>query len=395
MHRTLRLALGVAAVLALVAAPGTALAKPGGLDRSFAHRGRLVRWVAEPGTWSSPVGAVAGGSGRTLIALAGARGGLARLTATGGLDRTWGAGGLAPLAPATSSLSSILRLPAGRTLLAPGPWRGGDPFVLLNAHGRPDPLGAALRVTLGTPADHAEEHVVALPDGRLLELRGVGSQQPPAPWTVRIVKVDGTVVRSATVPGLGMVGFENPVPSGNGMLVASFDSQHRTVVLRLRPDGTFDPAWGTQGQAIVHGLYLSDAMVPWKGGAIMIGSYGTCVWLDRRGRVLRTRELPLDGLAAHAVDGEDRLLEARSTDGGKTLRVLRLRRNGRLDTSFGDHGFAILRAPHRTSAVGIVVQPHHRIVVVAKAVQAEPEDILSREDFEHPHGTVVWRLLER
>jgi hypothetical protein len=71
----------------------------------------------------------------------------------------------------------------------------------------------------------------------------------------------------------------------------------------------------------------------------------------------------LDGAAAPAMDLDRGHLLVATSGGGLSPRVIGLRRNGRLDRSFGDDGVVTIRAPHGFSLAEVEADPGGRVVV--------------------------------
>jgi RTX calcium-binding nonapeptide repeat (4 copies) len=71
----------------------------------------------------------------------------------------------------------------------------------------------------------------------------------------------------------------------------------------------------------------------------------------------------MDGAAAPAMDLDRGRLLVAASGGGKPPRVIGLKRNGRLDRSFGDEGVVAIRAPHGFSLAEVEADPGGRVVV--------------------------------
>ncbi len=212
------------------------LDRAGKLDRSFGRHGvALIPVRGSRVAVATSVAVLRGGR----IAVAGngsigersnhaATGLVARLTPSGHLDRGFGAGGLARLAPAgfeRVNLSAVVALPGGRLVV--GGWAaaadGNDSFLvarLLASGGTDDSFGAGGATVTPEPA------------GGWGLIHGLA------------VDAVGRVVAAGVAFYTGLP----PVPA-------------RGVLLRYRPDGTLDPAFGTAGIAGLGEFLRSAAAV--------------------------------------------------------------------------------------------------------------------------------------
>ena len=233
-----------------------------------------------------------------------------RFTAGGRLDTTWGDKGMRPF---RSLGGPVVRLPDGRFLAARteemrrwGTW--DEP--------RPDSVDADFLFTRFSP------------DGLRDSSWGTnGEQLVNAPSPLR--GADGTAARRATNDQVSSLEVE---PDGRVVAVGSSNLPNEPLqgmVVRLLPDGSLDPSFGTNGIVL-----LPDSVA--------------------------------EGLSRVARQSDGRYVAAgRARDG---IRVVRLLPDGRLDPSFGQNGRASIGiAPIVSHIVDVIIDENGRITTGALA----------------------------
>lgn len=187
---------------------------------------------------------------------------VARYTAAGALDQSFGEGGVAragrggALALAVDRANHVL-ISGGTTLDPPhdtdNPWR----LVRLNYDGALDTSfgGGDGEVTgaLGAQSNVATD-LTTDPDGRVvLAICGENAEVPPV-FAVARLRADGSVDASFGSGGLTRVGFDDSwgcpravARDQRGRIVAAGNGNQRLVTARLRVDGSLDPSFGGDG----------------------------------------------------------------------------------------------------------------------------------------------------
>ena len=365
MPRMLLLALAAL----LVAAPATAAAKPGKLDRRFGNGGVALTRALD--------GAFAGlvqRDGRILVAGGIFRPGVLRLTSRGRRDRRFGRVGVAR--------SDRSGLPFGIRRLAGGEIRVGILTTTINTpptellrfgrRGRPLP-----------PAIH-EGHIPG--PLRHALLRPDGGAYVPSQDGIRALAPDATTDRTFSggvlapreIPGVRQLALHALRPDGR--LVLTGRRGGRPHVLQLHPDGTLDRSFGDGG----------FTRAPFAGSVLRIGRRGELIGAARRGRYIarvfrlsangtRRRSFGTGGVAGTwrskaygsiidlAQDARRRIFVLTATWSGKRVRVLALTRTGRAWRRFGRRGFAALPRPRRLygiEAEDLVVDRRRGLLVI-------------------------------
>ncbi len=363
--------LGTAAPSILVATPGVSAPAPARTAPAFVAppfdptfgtagvvrhpvRGRAVQILAQP-------------SGHLLVLSAGiaATMTVARLMPDGRLDPGFGAGGSTPIGefgqPVTAR--AMTAQADGRVLVVgraapPGPERVA--IARLTADGRLDPtFSGDGRLTLTVPdSANALDAVAVLtqPDGRILVV-ATAIAQPTSPGRVVVARFrgDGSLDLSygtsgrteITLPGILARTTAAALDADGNLLVAghSFmpDTESDMVALRIRPDGTPDPAFG------VHGVVITD---------FGVGNDST-------------------GDVVIAADG--RILLAGTSQTGPTSTrpaVVRLLPDGALDPEFGTGGRATLDvgvAPGFQVGRAVALLPDGRLAIAGTVDDVDSE----------------------
>jgi uncharacterized delta-60 repeat protein len=318
LGRRLTLA-GCAAVVLLLATSALAMA-------AFGRDGKEVLRFA-----GTPDKAIAYGKARTLLlgSFFGEGGGLVRLRADGGLDRSFA--GTGHLAIAATDIAVDAR---GRILVVgtvPSPTGGVDPVVTrLRSDGTLDSsFGRGGEVTLDWGRRLDEGSAIALgAEGRILVAgssanygfnpRGSHSDIPVA--TVARLRSDGSLDRSFAGDGrraLPEAWSVVDLASGpRGAIVVETGGETRSELLELRKGGALNTSFGTGGRVLIPSLQ------PAPGEAFFQALEEVAVLPG--GRIL------LGGTVSRAV--EDKLRYR--------VMVMRLRRDGSVDPTYGAGGYA-------------------------------------------------------
>lgn len=220
----------------------------------------------------------------------------------------------------------------------------------LGEDGAVDPsFGSAGSVTFATPQPLQPSLLRAWSDGEVLIAgRALVSPGPSADTFVARVRPDGSLDPAFRDGGIIFfdvgIGESAPEPSGlevdgNGAFYLAgplernpAERERRPIAVRaFRANGEVDPGFGRNGVA------------------------------------------KLDGAAAPAMDLDRGRLLVAAGGGGLPPRVIGLKRNGRLDRSFGDEGVVTIRAPHGFSLAEVAADPGGRVVVAGSSGCCGPQ----------------------
>jgi uncharacterized delta-60 repeat protein len=195
--------------------------------------------------------------------------------------------------------------------------------------------------TAGTPATAFTNgfdtpfDVRVQPDGKLIVVGGTSTPQfTHQDFAAVRFTPDGQLDTSFAQSGLADIAFEQAAcafsvaidPLGRSVLAGS--QSNRGAVLRMTPDGSPDPSFGT-------------------GGEIIEGSLGDLTY------------------SAVAIDQEGNIVTVGTSGALEAVRVARYTTTGALDTSFGSDGFAQLATSgYLQHGRDIAIQSDGRIVVV-------------------------------
>jgi uncharacterized delta-60 repeat protein len=307
----------------------------GSLDASFGAGGKVT----------SPLGdaadAVLQANGDIVVAggqeSGGQQGGpvvVARYTAGGALDSTFGTGGVVTTGIVEVANAGLAIQADGKIVLATSSnlVPPGIPTIVLqryNADGTLDAtFGSGGKVT---DVGQVTNKVLLQPDGKII-IAGTGVRTMTSSDTAFFVKrydADGSVDQSfqQTVNlGLGSNGAEDLALQADGKIVALGFSSNRTVLVRLNADGSLDAGFGVNGQVLTG---AGGAM-----GALALQQDGDIV---------------LAGISENA------------------LLVARYLPDGSLETRFGVAGTASAPFPQGIVAEDVKVQTDGKIVVAGWA----------------------------
>jgi uncharacterized delta-60 repeat protein len=336
--RSTWLALWPVVVALLLALNGSALARPGDLDRSFGEGGRVLTLVPkrrpptgnlEIRSWlNTPVSTAIGTGGWTVAA---AERTVVAYQRDGQPDRHFGRNGRVnvPQPEGTQTTIEDVAIDAeGRVVVIAtvrGTLAGAAVMVLrLLPNGRPDtsfwgPGQGVLLTDFGLPAP--------VPRGP--------SAPPQSPVTV---EAEGIAIDSQgrLVIAGAAVSFIGPCRG------AGEQPHHRIYIARLLPDGNLDPGFGKGGTVV------NDQ--PWLGDIALDGS----------------------GQAIYTTD----LNDAAGCEGYGGGLMARLDAAGALDTSFGNGGVQSV-SPAQTRPLRIAIDRSNRILVMRNATSGESKYLVS------------------
>ena len=250
----------------------------GALDTSFDGDGKkLFSW----GAIGRVTAVVIAPNGKILLGgFSGPEGGniqVARMTAKGALDTTFGAGGIATVDfGGTEFGEAIARQADGRVLVAGRSSAGGAVVARLRATGALDPdFGSGGRVTL--PGGGSLSAVLVQPDRNIVV---AGNASGSAMMTVTRLKPDGSLDATFGSGGTTTVAFgslANPLggaarrPDGKIVIAGYTQDGEDVAVARLNADGSLDATFGAAGKATV------DFGVATFGNAVALAPNGRIV----------------------------------------------------------------------------------------------------------------------
>jgi uncharacterized delta-60 repeat protein len=306
----------VAAVLGLAAlASAAALAMPASVDKE-----RLAPWLQDTEELR------AYGSSRLLL-LEGYGGRITRINADGSLDRSFGDGGRLQ-----ADAADVIVDPQGRLLLAGSAASPGHPgdedaqVTRLLPDGRPDrsfgdegvayvDMGGRYDGAAALTLDRRRRIVVGGSKQTLPESRGLSNASPALARLFHDGRVDRSFGNRGVVlpPSYGESGVLSLGVDGSGGIVAEGEAYLGTAVWRLKASGALDRRFGKKGMVTIEGR-------------------------GRREKYGREEEFELVDRVGVRPDG--RILLAGTTSTPYRLVALRLRKDGRLDRSYGRHGYA-------------------------------------------------------
>jgi uncharacterized delta-60 repeat protein len=250
----------------------------GALDTTFDGDGKkLFSW----GAIGRVTAVVVAPNGKILLGgFSGPEGGniqVARMTAKGALDTTFGAGGIATVDfGATEFGAAIARQADGRILVAGQSSAGGAVIARLRATGVLDTdFGGDGRVTL--PGGGSLSAVLVQPDRNIVV---AGNASGSAMMTVTRLKPDGSLDATFGSAGTTTVAFgslANPLggaarqPDGKIVVAGYTQDGEDVAVARLNTDGSLDATFGIGGKATVD---------------FGVATFGNAVALARNGRIV-------------------------------------------------------------------------------------------------------------
>ena len=248
----------------------------------------------------------------------------------------WGAGG---------STTGLAMLDGLRPFLSVTAWRGVDPgpaTLQLTGSGR---LVSTNAIT--PPID-----APLLADGyALTRTKPLG----PSPVQYRLQRLGEPTAHTLTIPGTEALRFGVDA-KGRAVLAGNYVNgrHYDTFVARYLPDGTPDTGYGGDGRVELDGHDgLSNLLVRRNGRVAVLSQERWLTVLDGAGRPLKGfKRVPparrRDDFAYGLAEGPGGTLLV--SGAGQYGWVARLRKDGRLDRRFGQHGFT--RRPHDFGSVG-------------------------------------------
>ena len=334
---------GLAALMVCAAA----LAIPAGVEKQ-----RLPPGLQESGELR------AYGSSRLLL-LDGRGGRIIRIDADGSLDRSFGDGGRLE-----ADAADVIVDPQGRLLLASWGARPGSPedyeaqVTRLLPDGRPDhsfghkgvafvDMGGRYDGAAALALDRRGRIIVGGSKQTLPESRGLSNAVP----ALARLSPNGSVDRSfgnrgvTLLPSNGESGVFSLGVDGNGGIVAEGPAYIGTAVWRLNGSGALDRRFGKKGMVTIEG----------RGRYEQYGREEELELVDRVG-VRPDGRILLAGTGSRYVEGARYRLVA-----------LRLRKDGRLDRSYGQHGYATARFAGWTFINSVSFLPGGGLVAVGDA----------------------------
>jgi uncharacterized delta-60 repeat protein len=250
----------------------------GALDTTFDGDGKkLFSW----GAIGRVTAVVVAPNGKIVLGgFSGPEGGniqVARMTAKGALDTTFGAGGIATVDfGATEFGAAIARQADGRILVAGQSSAGGAVIARLRATGVLDTdFGGDGRVTL--PGGGSLSAVLVQPDRNIVV---AGNASGSAMMTVTRLKPDGSLDAAFGSAGTTTVAFgslANPLggaarqPDGKIVVAGYTQDGEDVAVARLNTNGSLDATFGIGGKATVD---------------FGVATFGNAVALARNGRIV-------------------------------------------------------------------------------------------------------------
>lgn len=412
-----------------LAAPATAgQARPGSLDPRFGEGGRVVTTTTDRRVFVAD--AARAGRGHTVVAANGGPAGsniyggrllVLRYDARGGLVRRFGRRGVTaatiPLRPATAAAVAVQA--DGRIIVVGSVGGQGAQDLLLvrfNADGSMDSsfgTGGIQTSDVGASTESATD-VAVQPDGALVV---VGSAHFAASNSSEAV-VARYLPNGAPDPAFGTRGATRfgsqdefsftdaravSLTREGGILVAGnagyVGRSTIPVLARVRPDGSLDPALGPQGLLYLGGPDLTVvrdmAVEPATGrvylaGHVPIESGGYRFFLaalrpdmsrdesfGRRGVAQAAFAAPLAFANALAIDHRRRVVLAGTAARGRrgSFAVVRFRRTGKLDSTFGRRGRVRIEFGRTWDvARGVTVGARGRLTVAGSGAAGSVQD---------------------
>ena len=389
------------ALLFLLAFPAAAQARAGDLDPSFA--GGAAALLQRAGANLSGSAVAVQGDGRATVVGSDGRGFLvARFTAHGRLDRSFGRGGSMTIGfggvAGGARAAALFR--DGRILVAGTVTVGGVrrfAVARLQPGGHLDEnFGDGGAVVVGPAGAHLEAMALQ-PEGELVLAGSVPAGPRRAVLVMRLL-ADGSpdpafgrggVVDSTAVKLAGRARAVALRPDGRILLAVSAEagraSRATFIAAMLTPGGVFDPAFGGDGIARIATTSRrlrgggAAALVLGRGGGLILAGTARGAGGRDDATVVRVRPDGSRGSVNRLVDPHRRSLQIASMRrdargrlvlGGRASRlgaaVLRLRASGRRDRSFGQGGLMPGRLP-RTRPAALALLRDGDIVLTGRA----------------------------
>jgi uncharacterized delta-60 repeat protein len=320
---------------------------------------------------------------------------LARFTAAGARDMTFGTDGLAVTkiggermnAP-RSARASVVDVGGRLISYAAAPGAGGNDFGLaaFTAAGSPDAgfgTGGQVQTDLLGPVGAKAFAVARQADGKLVVAGAVTSSSGVSSYAVFRYNADGSldtsfgdggVVRRDLEPGFVSIA-QAVVVQPDGKIVVGGNGFLKGIVTRYHPDGSPDATFGVGGTVDLPDQQqrtLALALLP--DGDILVGSGSTLRRLNPDGgtdRDFDTTGYQVTGVAVQP-DGKVLAVGTEFQFFGPAYLVVRYNLDGTRDASFGVNGVArvVVANIQDSIAHGVALQADGRIVVGGQAADA-------------------------
>lgn len=359
-----RAAAGLAVILgALPATAAHAAADPGTLDPTFGTGGTTITAIAGRAVGASAVAQ----HGSTGIVVAGGALNddspdflLTRYRVNGTLDQTFGTGGrvITPVPAATGAGGAeAVAVDAQLRIVAVGTAGLGTGSAIGFAVVRYLPGGALdtsfghngiAVVPVGPAGDAGASDVVLQPDGKIVVVGGANTATGDAVFAAVRLRTDGTLD-----PAFGTGGTVLVDPPGGDAAASG---------VTLQDDGKIVMA----GTAVDASLGQQFAVVRLTAGGVPDATFGS------GGIVLAQNFAGQDkgGAEAVRVDSQGRIVVAglgETPAGVDTFGLMRLRTNGTLDPAFGGNGKVITPFPGGAGASSLLLRPNDGLIAVGSA----------------------------
>jgi uncharacterized delta-60 repeat protein len=243
---------------------------------------------------------------------------------------------------------------------------------------------------------------VALQEDGKVVVTGTTSAQG---FTLARYAGDGSLDSSFGMGGVVNASFSTATDvaiQANGKIVAAGSAGSRFALARYNLDGTLDGDFGGDGKvttgfrgdrARINGIAVQTDGKIVAAGATTSGRTGKLAIAQYRGNGALSTSFGGDGkVASDLTAGQDtakdvglqangRIVVAGSVErrlDSRTFAVVRFRRDGQLDTSFGQAGRTVTKLGHFSEARALVVQPDGRIVAAGFASPQSPQFAIVR-----------------
>jgi uncharacterized delta-60 repeat protein len=194
-------------------------------------------------------------------------------------------------------------------------------------------FGSGGRVTTLFPGGSFANAVAVQSDGRIVAVGAAAGPSRTGEFAIARYETDGSLdvgfdedgMVTTAIAGGGDEARSVAIEPDGGIVVAGTDSRQRFAVVRYRPDGSLDPDFGTGG-------------------------------------IVRSELSPGEDIGYDvAVQADGKIVVAGTADTGRWFAIVRYRRDGRPDPTFGVAGE--VRIVRGGVARSIAIQPDGRIVV--------------------------------
>jgi uncharacterized delta-60 repeat protein len=331
----------------LVLGTGAAHAVPGSLDPAFGHGGVARAQIGSHAVFAQALAlqrdgkiVVAGwsweGNGPVVV--------LARYTATGSLDPSFGSNGTTTTASGTHVWAYALALQPDGKIVVAGPAFGPSAFALARyrADGTLDPsFGGDGQVTLALGESSGAYGLAIQPDGKIVV---VGSVTSGATYGFDLARLNSNGTLDA---GFGT----------NGVTTTTIGTGAAAYAVALQPDGKIVAAGSSSPATGLSRITVAR----YDANGSLDGSFGS------GGTVTTPAVGPYDARANALALQPDGKIVAAGYDSGQGLAIDRYTRDGRLDSGFGAGGRVLTTLGWYSEAADVALEPDGKIVVVGRA----------------------------